>query len=487
MSISWHLDVEPSPQILVLPPAAVSLDEAHAAIDLWEYYKRRTLDGPQRLVVEVMMATGRDGLWAAATTGREMPRQNGKGDEIEVVELWGLVQRAERILHTVHDAVLLATETQSRLLSMIEGHPDLRRLKGRVWRGTGQQMIEMRNGGVIWYRTRTGGGARGVDEVDRIVVDEAQHAEEEHLAAITPTQLASVNPQLNALGSAGIDGRSVWWWRQRKRALGATPGNYGYAGHTAESVSLDTNGNVVRGPVDVHDRALWRSANPALVSGRAPESFFAEQLARLGDALFAREHLGVWDAEPSDGGSMAVPVETWARLLDPGSLIASNHQWAVAVNPERTAASVAVVGRRDDGRLHVEVVEHRAGVSWVVDRVLAGLGGRSVPLRVHRSGPEGALIDVLRARGVEVVEVATAEVAQATGQFIDVVLSDGLRHIGQASLDRSLQGAVLRQSSDGASVWSQRQSSVEISPLMAVTVALGGVPASAERVGVQIF
>lgn len=98
LSISWQLDAEPRPAILVLPPGAASLDEAEAAIELWEHYRRRKLDPTQRLAVHVMMAQDSAGMWAARTTGREMPRQNGKGDEIEVVELWGLVQRAEAIL-----------------------------------------------------------------------------------------------------------------------------------------------------------------------------------------------------------------------------------------------------------------------------------------------------------------------------------------------------------------------------------------------------
>jgi hypothetical protein len=171
LSINWHSGG--CPAILVLPPGAVSLDEAHAAIELWEHYSRKTLDPDQRLVVEVMMATNSAGRWAAETTGREMPRQNGKGDELEVVELWGLVERGEAILHTVHDAVLLATQAQQRLLGVMEGHADLRRRIARRWLGTGQQMTEMRNGGVIWYRTRTAGGGRGVDNVDRVVMDES--------------------------------------------------------------------------------------------------------------------------------------------------------------------------------------------------------------------------------------------------------------------------------------------------------------------------
>ncbi|MFV0315456.1 MAG: hypothetical protein ACK5O2_00645, partial [Microthrixaceae bacterium] len=138
--------------------------------ELWEHYSRKALDPTQRLAVEVMMAETPSGKWAAATTGREMPRQNGKGDEVEVVELWGLVERAEPILHTVHDAVLLASQTQQRMLAVLET-PDLRGRIKRKWQGTGQQMIEMRNGGIIWYRTRTGGGGRGVDDIARLVID----------------------------------------------------------------------------------------------------------------------------------------------------------------------------------------------------------------------------------------------------------------------------------------------------------------------------
>jgi hypothetical protein len=476
VSISWRLDADPRPAILVAPRAAASLDEAHAAIDLWEFYKGRTLDPTQRLVVEIMMATRAGGLWAAPTTGREMPRQNGKGDEIEVVELWGLVQRSERILHTVHDAVLLATETQSRLLSVIEGHPDLRRLKLRAWRGTGQQMIEMRNGGIIWYRTRTGGGARGVDEVDRIVVDEAQHAEEEHLAAVTPTQLASVNPQLNALGSAGIAGKSGWWWHLRKRALSDDPGDLGYVGHTAEDVQLDDGGRVIRNEVDPTVRTLWRRANPALVAGRVAESFFEEQFRNLGEALFAREHLGVWDAEPAVIAGGPIDPRLWDSLADTHSRIVSHDCLALAVTAGRDWASIGLSGRTSEGKLHVERLDHRPGTHWVIDRALEIWRAKRIPFRIHKSGPEAAFIALLREQGVDVVEVPTADVSQATGQLIDAVNAGELVHLGQPSLDKALRGAQLRIGQDGASVWSQRLSTVEITPLVAVTVALSGVP-----------
>ena len=78
--MNWQLDASPEPTTLVLPPDAVSLDEANLAIEMWEFYSRKTLDPTQRLWVQAVMAERSDGRWAAQTTGRAMARQNGKGD-----------------------------------------------------------------------------------------------------------------------------------------------------------------------------------------------------------------------------------------------------------------------------------------------------------------------------------------------------------------------------------------------------------------------
>jgi len=476
LSINWQLDADPAPALLVLPPDAASLDEAHEAIELWEHYSRKTADPTQRLVVEVMMAQRPNGMWAAATTGREMPRQNGKGDEVEIVELWGLVQRAEAILHTIHDAVLLASNTQERMVRILESHNDLRRLVKRKWTGTGQQMIEMRNGGIIWYRTRTGGGGRGVDDISRLVIDEAQHATEEQLAAMTPTLLANANPQMNVLGTAGLDGRSEWWWRIRRRALSGEPGQFGYVGHTAEKVSLGPDGLVVQNQPDVEDRDAWRACNPALTAGRGRGmAFLEEQYANLGPAMFAQEHLCVW-APPIEGG-VARPIQltVWDALTDPTAVPTSNLSLAVCVSPDKAWASLGIAGRTDTGLLAVGWLAHESGTAWIVERCETEWKARKIPIRVHKSGPENYLIDALRERRIDVVEVSSGELAKSTGQLIDAVSSGSLVHTGQKSLRRSIEGAVLRLSSDGAAVWSQRNSSIEITPLQAVTVAAGGV------------
>lgn len=484
MSISWPSDVEPAPAILVLPPAAASLDEAHAAIELWEHYSGKTLDPSQRLTVQVMMAQRTDGVWAAQTTGREMARQNGKGDEAEVVELWGLVQRAEAILHTIHDAVLLATETQQRMIGVLESHPDLRRKVKRKWTGTGQQMIEMRNGGVIWYRTRTGAGGRGVDNIDRLVVDEAQHATSEQLAAMTPTLLVNPNPQLNVIGTAGLPNRSEWWWTIRKRALSDDPGAFGYVGHTAEMVSLDVDGRVEQQAPDASDRSTWWAANPALHAGRGQGiDFLEENYRNLGPVMFAQEHLCVW-APPADGTSSG-PIDPahFASLADITVLPdPSDVSLALDVTPDLGWATLAAAGWRPDGFGFVTVVDTRPGTAWVVDRCATAsenAGGRAIT--VVRGTPAAAFVDDLMAAGVPVDVMTPPQFAESTGRFIEAAKSSRLRHDGNPRLLGALRVAVAKESGDGAVAWSRRTSTADITQIAAATAAWGRVNEKSEE------
>ena len=477
MSISWLNDVVPEPGILVRPPGAVSLDEAAAAIELWEFYSGKTLDPAQRLTVEVIMATDAVGMWAASTTGRCEPRQNGKGDEIEVVELHGLVQLQESILHTVHDAVLLASQAQQRMLGVLEGHADLRRMVKRKWLGTGQQMIELRNGGTIWYRTRTGGGGRGVDAIDRLVVDEAQHATTDHLAALSPTMLTNENAQLNALGSAGIAGKSDWWWQIRIRALGSDPGRLGFVEHTAESVHLDETGHPVQDPIDAADRQLWLRANPALHAGRGQGLvFLEEQFRRLDLQSFCREHLGVWDP-PSFGGSGVISAEAWSSCRDVLSSPVGQLSYAIDVAPERDWSTIVVAAESDHGGIHVEITgnervfDHRRGTDWVIPRAVELQKRHPGRFAIAKGSPAWSLKEDLEAAKIDLLPITVEEHAQACGDLFDAVTGKRFRHLDQADLNAAVAGANRRHQSGDAWLWSRRTSSVDISPLVAVTLA----------------
>lgn len=464
MSISWQ-SAEPVPALVVHPPAAASLDEAHAAIEQWEYYSRKKLDAAQRLAVEHMMATRDDGTWAARTTGRAESRQNGKGDEVEVVEAWDLTQRAAPIVHTAHE-IPTAKSAHTRLVSHLEGHRDLRRKIKQVRYANGDQSIEMLNGGIIVYRTRTAGGGRGLDDIARLVVDEAQHAQPEQLASSTPILAVNPNPQTNFTGSAGIEGRSGWWWTLRKRALADDGGDFGWLEHSAERVTL-VDGQVVSVPPDAGDVEAWIAANPAFPDRISP-GFLAEQLKTLGPELFAREHLCVWDPDDLDGQSI-FGAGKWAACkgarpegLRPGAL-------ALAVSFELTHGAIGATGFAGD-TAYVKPLQHGKGTAWIVPRAKQLQEQFDVDVVVDSKGPAAVLIRDLEDAGVRLRIADTNEVLDACAGLFDLVEQGRVRHEDYPELNAAIRAAITRSVGDRWA-WGRKNSTADISALEAITLS----------------
>jgi hypothetical protein len=193
----------------------------------------------------------------------------------------------------------------------------------------------------------------------------------------------------------------------------------------------------------------------------------------LSPEAFAVERLGI--AEELDVHTSVIPEDVWAALLEPTSREESHLNMALDVSPDRRWSSFGASGRRSDGRLHIEVTDRRPGTAWVLERGVELAVKHKLPIRIQKGSPADSFIAPLRERGVAVVEVSKAEHAQAVGQFIDAALNDGLRHIGQAALDGALTVAQLQPSGD-VEVWGRRTSKADISGLVSVTIALGGVP-----------
>lgn len=463
------------PQIIHEPPDVASRatgDDAIALANEYMFDAPAMLSPSQELRLRNGMATRADGKWAASRVGDFGGRQGaGKTDTVLARILAGVMLLEEHlIIYTAHEYPT-ANEIFIRLCALFDAWDDLGGELARApKKAHGDQGFELTGGRRILIKTRTGKSGRGFAKADLLIYDEAQHLLPEHVAGSGPAKLAHPNPQSWYAGSGGLSTSSKAW-EMRRHALSGNGGRLSYTEHTAQVATILEDGRISLTDPDPEDRHAWAQANPGL--GRwVTEEGMEDLRQELGD-LFPREGLCVWEPEPSDE---QFGIEGWVDLANESSSIDTCQQWALAVAPDRAWASIGKAGRTSEGKLHVEWVEHRKGTGWIVERVQHYYGLKAIPIRIHKTGPESAFIAPLQEKGVDVVEVSSAEVAQATGQLIDAAANGGVAHLGQPSLDKAVRGASLKMTTDGALIWSQRKSSVEITPLLACTVALGGVP-----------
>lgn len=457
------------PQIVHRPPDVASLAAAEEAIELANAYGicgGYPLDESQEYTLRVALGERADGSWAATTVGDTEPRQNGKNDTINARELAGLVLFGEQlIIHTAHEFPT-ANESFLRLEQVFQNWDDLRRMVRRFRYGNGEQAIEMMSGGRLKYKARTGGGARGFAGADLIVFDEHQHVQPEHIAAAGPARIANPNSQAWYSGSGGLS-TSANSWRMRRRALSGQGGRFAYVEHTAEQVSV-VDGTVKSERPDPLDREAWATANPAYGRRITDESMMG-LYEELGPELFARECLCVWDPEPNtDGAVWVVPEDKYKAGNRADSKITGTPSLAIAVEPlKREWSALAAAGTGTVGGVHAGVLKYERGTDWLADEIKRW----GTEVAIAKDSAAASLVPELKAAGITVVEFNSTEQGAAFGQVFDLAIAGDFYHPDQAELETSVKHAELRLTEGGVSVLSPKRSSVDISPLVAVTLA----------------
>ena len=442
-------------------PRSVRSDAADAAF-LADAYGL-TPDPWQRLVLEGWLGRLASGRWAALSCGLAVPRQNGKNGVLEMRELFGMVELGERFLHTAHE-VKTARKAFVRLKSFFENpaHPELQGLVKEIRHTNGQEAIVLDNGGSCEFIARSKSSGRGYT-VDILVCDEAQELSDEALEALMPTTTAAPlrNPQWIFTGTPpGPTANGEVFTRLR---------DDGVSGKDRRLCWLEWS---VEGDVDLDDRRLWYATNPGLDVGRLVMDVCEGERERYLDEGFARERLGMWASLRT---TAVIDPELWAQLAtsDDNFEQLTGPVFALDVTPDRAASSVAVAAKRPDGSWEAELVRHEPGVSWVADFVADVIHRRNAPPPIlDAAGPAGGLIPALSELGVEPRLVSARELGQACGLFYDTVQAHQLRHRDQPELNTALGAAAKRPLGD-AWAW-KRKDTTDISPLVAVTLALHG-------------
>ena len=431
------------------------------------------LDDWQQFVLTVLLAV-RGGKWAAFEAGLEVSRQNGKGGVYEARELAGLFLLGEQLLgHSAHEQKT-ADQALTRMEALIEGCPELSRRVRQIKRAHGQEGVYLRNGQRLLYGTRTGSAWRGFS-FDFLGFDEAMHIKETMHSSVFPTMSARPNPQILYAGSA-VDQQSmpdgVVFARVRERGIKGGDPRLAYFGWSApfdhpDQVTADA----------AQDPHHWAAANPAF-GIRISRDYVEQEQRALSARGFAVERLGVGDwPATSEDGEAPIPIETWRARIDQTSEALDPVCFAIDVRPDRSSSAIAAAGQRKGGGWHGEIVAQHAGTDWVVDHAVKLTGKhKHVGLIVDPRSPAASLISDLNERlKFDVTEVTAGEHAQACGMIYDAVTAKKptLWHLGTSELDAAIKGAAKRQLGE-TWLWSRTNSSVDISPLVAVTLALWG-------------
>jgi hypothetical protein len=429
------------------------------------------LDDWERWVLDQGLGRDDSRRWTAFEKALIVSRQNGKGAILEALELAALFLDdfdVELILHSAHE-FKTASEAFRRVQGRIDNHPSFRRRVRQVYLQRGAESIELKNGKRLRFIARTSGSGKGFS-ADLVILDEAFDLGDQEMAALLPTLSARPNPQVWYTSTAGLP-TSAQLGRVRERGL---KGNDPSLAFFEWSVDPDA--------YDPADPADWARANPGLGIRISPE-YIAKERAALAPDEFARERLGV-GTYPSDGVNWSViPQAAWEDLKDSDSQPSGPLAFAVAVDGrEGRRGAIGVAGRRADGLLHAELADYQPGTSWIVPRLTEMHRKHGGVVVVDAAGYEGSLISPLEAAGVPVTKPAARDVAAAFGQFCDAVTdSKSLRHLGQAPLDAAVAAAAVRDVGDAGRTWGRRVAAGDISPLVAVTLAVWAASAGSQQ------
>lgn len=527
------------PRLWYLPPA-VSYEPGTEAVQL-SASAGLVLDDWQAWALTASMGIAADDRWAAFEVGMIISRQNGKNAVLEARELAALFLTDEPLtIHTAHE-FKAAQEQFRRLRSTIENRRSLIKRVKSITTSHGDEAIEllptptliMGSGGKYVKRSvaprlrflaRSRGSGRSFT-CDLLVWDEAMILSEEQVGAAMPTLSAVWNPQLWYTGSAG-DQTSVQLARVRGRGVAADQRRRADTGSLVARPTMSAPDSLAyfewsidpcheycrkicpihRDRVnclsscqpacpdhdDPHDPRSWARANPGLGIRISTEHVQREMASMSPSGVmvcppdtFARERLtvGNW---PTDENAWAVIAEsTWDACADENSQRPEPPLCICPdVTPDGSAGSIAIAGRRPDGKMVVEIAEgdHQSGTAWMVPRLKylqSRLTRKYRPcaIVIDKSGPAHILLDDCAAAGLTIETPTLNEVGQAFGIFYRAVQDRDIVHLGgdlQPDLRAAVAGAQRRDIGDGGHAWARKATSVDISPLVAATLAVWG-------------
>lgn len=445
----------------------------------------------QRRVLDRWCARDASDAPAYATCGLSVPRQNGKNAVLEAFEVYEAVAAGWHVLHTAHRQ-RTSKKSFQRLVRWFTSpaHPELRRMVRAVRYTNGEESITLQRRdpatgqvsewGGIEFSARSRAAARGFDDINLVVFDEAQDLTDDQQNALLYT-LAAARTGERVLVYTGTppDASSPGevFGRIRARALA------GLSRSTCwEEWGVEEPPRPGASFEDVLEGVY--AANPSM------GYLLSEDYTRteFGDSAldgFARERMGWW--EPEAGSEAAIPRELWDESSVPAIGGGYSARYALAVKFSPDGARYALAGCKADGKgAHafelVELGSTARGVRGLA-RALWERRGRACCVVVDGQSGAPALCDALADLGCPrgyVVRPSAADVAAAAGLLLDGLREGSAKHTaeGQEALDDSALTSARRPIGSRGSWGFGSAENHDSAPIEAASLALWGAKSS---------
>lgn len=421
------------------------------AIDLYNKTDRTALEW-QELIAYDMLAVDNEGLWIHQKFGYSLPRRNGKSEDVLIRCLFGLYAQ-EHILYTAHRA------TTSH--AMWERLEDLTRRAGMQimtsFKAFGKERIEVYEGGIIEFRTRTSSGGLG-EGYDLVIIDEAQEYTDDQETALKYVVTDSANPQTIMLGTppTAISAGTVFTKYRRDVLTGK-----GYDSAWEEwGVDYET---------DPNDVEAWYECNPSMGTILNERKIRAEIGTDVMD--FNIQRLGLWirynqKSEISDREWKALQAKKLPELT--GDLYIG-----VKFGVDGTYAALSIAVRTKAGKIFVESIDcqpQRVGVHWILQFIKAVPAAGVI---IDGASGQGILEEAMHdEKLIRPVIPTVKEYIMANSEFEQAIEAGTIVHMGQPSLTQAATNCEKRAiGSHGGFGYRANKEGIEIALLDSVILA----------------
>jgi hypothetical protein len=332
----------------------------------------------------------------------------------------------------------------------------------RVYQAAGHESVRFHNGSRIDLQaTKTDSGhGRTIDlgVIDELFADQDDRRE----GAMTPAMVTKINAQVLVTSTAG-DHKSVPL--KRKVAEGRSAVERGETSGVAyfEWSAPDED--------DIDDPAVW--ARCMLALGHTIDLSVVQHARKtLSEGEFRRAYLNQWYASEE----RVIAAELWDAVQSDKSQPDPVAAFGVDAAPDLSWA--AIVAADVSGK--AELVDYRPGTGWLVDRLDALIGVHGGIVALDAAGPVGFLVDRLH---VPVSKFTGQQVAHACNDLLDRVAEKKVSIRQSGAFDTAAKFADKKEIGDKW-VW-QRSTDVDVSHLLALTLALSTASTGYGEVGVM--